>query len=270
MSVSPILAPLTGSAVIAFFGWRGVFWALTVAAAVALGLATFGLEETRPPEARRGSTWGGSFRTYLQLMLDVEFVGLTAVGAFGLATFLAYLGSASFVLIDHYGLTPSEFSLCFSLNAASFFGFSQLTGRLTQRYGLPSVIRVAASGLALAMVIEAALVLAGFDHLPVLIAGLFIGYGFLGLVLPTTMVMSLEHHGAVAGTASALSGALQMLIGAAVMAVGGLFGNGTAQPMIATIAACGVIAWVIALAVLRHPGGDRSAATPAPSPTSSA
>ena len=33
-SVSPILAPLAGSAVIAFAGWRGVFWAVTLAAVV--------------------------------------------------------------------------------------------------------------------------------------------------------------------------------------------------------------------------------------------
>src|SRR5581483_533999 len=145
---------------------------------------TFGLEETRPPEARRGASWGGAFRTYARLLQDIEFVGLTAVGAFGLATFLAYLGSASFVLINHYGLTPSEFSLCFSLNAASFFGFSQLTGGLTKRYGLPVVIRVAASSLALAMIVEAALVLSGYTQLPVMIVGLFIGHGFLGLVLP--------------------------------------------------------------------------------------
>ncbi|MEE4425586.1 MFS transporter, partial [Streptomyces sp. DSM 41528] len=35
-SVSPILAPLVGSAVIAFVNWRGVFWAVTLAALVAL------------------------------------------------------------------------------------------------------------------------------------------------------------------------------------------------------------------------------------------
>jgi DHA1 family bicyclomycin/chloramphenicol resistance-like MFS transporter len=251
MSVSPILAPSIGSFVIAGFGWRGVFWALTTAAAVALGLATFVLEETRPRLARGGSSWAGAVRSYGHLLKDRSFIGLTMVGGFGIASFFAYLGSAPFVLIDHYGLTRNEFSLCFSLNAASFFGFSQLTGMLTKKFGLALVIRVASAGLAVATAITAGLMLIGLDSLPVMIVGLFIGYGFLGLVLPTSAVLSLENHGAVAGTASALSGALQMVAGAAIMALGGLFGNETARPMIATIAVSAILAWGTAVAVLR-------------------
>ena len=260
MSVSPILAPSIGSFVIAAFGWRGVFWVLTGAAAIAIALATFVLEETRPAEARRGSSWIGAFRSYGTLLKDREFIGLTMVGGFGISSFFAYLGSASFVLIDHYGLTPNEFSLCFSLNAAAFFGFSQLTGLLTKRFGLPSVIRTASAGMALVMAITAGLVLAGADGLPVMIVGLFVGYGFLGLVLPTSAVLSLEKHGAVAGTASALSGALQMIVGAAIMAFGGLFGNATAKPMIATIAVAAVLAWATTLVSVRRAPVTKAAA----------
>jgi DHA1 family bicyclomycin/chloramphenicol resistance-like MFS transporter len=175
------------------------------------------------------------------------------IGAFGLSAFFVYLGSASFVLQNQYGLTATQFSLCFSLNAASFFGFSQLTGTLTKRYGLPPVIRIAVSGMALTMTVLTIVVLAGFDSLPVMIVGLFIGYGFLGLVLPTSAVLSLENHGAVAGTASALSGALQMMVGAGIMAIGGYFTDRGAQPMIALIGLCAILAWATAFVTLRKP-----------------
>ncbi len=88
MSVSPILAPGIGSFVIAAFGWRGVFWSLTVAAAVALALTTFELKETRPRDLRRGSSWIGAFRSYGHLLKDREFIGLTMVGGFGIAASL--------------------------------------------------------------------------------------------------------------------------------------------------------------------------------------
>jgi len=256
LSTSPILAPLFGSGIIAVIGWRGLFWALTAAALIALALAAFALEETRPHEARHGSSWGGALRACGVLFKDKTFMALTMVGGFGISTFFAYLSSAPFVLINHYGLTPTEFSLCFSLNAASFFGFSQLTGPLTKRYGLPAVIRMAVSGLALTMAILAGFVLAGFESLPVMMAGLFIGYGFLGLVLPTIAVLSLENHGAVAGTASALQGALQMITGAVVMAISGIFADGGAVPMIATIALCAILAWATTFAALRRPNRD--------------
>ena len=258
MSVSPILAPIFGSGVIALIGWRGVFWALTVAAVIALGLAVFALEETRPPEARRGSTWGSAFRAYGLLLKDRTFVGLSMVGAFGLSAFFVYLGNSPFVLREQYGLSEWQFSLCFSLNAASFFGFSQLTGTLTKRFGLAPVVRVAVAGMAAAMTILAAIMLSGFDTLPVMIVGLFIGYGFLGLVLPTAGVLSLEHHGAIAGAASALGGALGMMTGAVIMALAGLFAEWGAKPMVATIALCAVLGCATAYATLRT--GQREAA----------
>ena len=150
------------------------------------------------------------------------------------------------MITNHYGLTPTMFSLCFALNAAAFFGFSQLTARLTAKYGLTRVIRVAVSGFAIAMSIVAVLFVAGVDSLALMMIFLFIGYGFLGLVLPTTAVFSLENHGAIAGTASALIGALQFGVGAAVMAVSGVFADGAPKPMVIGIAISAVIAFTIA------------------------
>src|SRR6202165_4109598 len=51
-SVSPILAPLTGSGLIAAFNWRAVFAAVTIAALLGIVLLAFLLPETRPAAAR--------------------------------------------------------------------------------------------------------------------------------------------------------------------------------------------------------------------------
>jgi DHA1 family bicyclomycin/chloramphenicol resistance-like MFS transporter len=259
VSVSPLLAPLTGSFIIAAFGWRGVFWALTVAGGLALVLAATQLKETREIHHRAGSSWASAFAGYRKLLSDPTFLGLTFVGAFGVSSFFIYLASASFVIINHYGLSPTMFSLCFALNAAAFFGFSQLTARLTARYGLPRVIRVAVTGFAISMSIVAVLFLAGADSLALMMVFLFIGYGFLGLVLPTSAVLSLESHGAIAGTASALMGALQFVVGAAVMAVSGLFADGAPKPMVVAIALSALVAFAIARLTLR----DENARLPA-------
>jgi DHA1 family bicyclomycin/chloramphenicol resistance-like MFS transporter len=251
VSVSPILAPLTGSIIIAAFGWRGVFWALTVAGGIAFLLAATQLEETREAHHRADSSWATAFAGYRKLLMDPSFLGLTFVGAFGLSSFFVYLANASFVIIDHYGLSPTMFSLCFALNAAAFFGVSQFTARLTAKHGLPRVIRVSVAGFALSMAVLAVLFLAGADSLPLMMLFLFIGYGFLGLVMPTTAVLSMEHHGAIAGTASALMGALQFMVGAGVMALSGLVTNGAPKPMVICIALAAATAFVIARLTLR-------------------
>jgi len=262
VSISPILAPLTGSFIIAGFGWRGIFLALTAAGAIAFLLAATQLRETREIHDRADSSWARAFAGYGKLLTDAEFLGLTLVGAFGVSSFFIYLASGSFVIVSHYGLTPTMFSLCFALNAASFFGFSQLTAPMTARYGLTRVIHVSVSGLAIVMTIVAIVFLAGVDSLTLMMIFLFIGYGFLGLVLPTTAVLSLENHGAIAGTASALMGALQFVVGAAVMAVSGLFVNGAPKPMVIGIAISALIALVIARVTLPSENGRLPAAAP--------
>ena len=249
-SVSPILAPLTGSLIIESFGWRAVFWTVSGAAVLAVVLLATSLKETRPTEHRAKSSIRSALVGYRFLLGDRNFLGLTAIGGFGIASFFVYLANSSFILIDHYGLSPSIYSVFFSINAVAFIGMSQLTGFLTERFGLKRVVRVAVVGYATMMVVLLAVFASGVDRLDVLASLLFVGYGFLGLVIPTTSVLAMEEHGEIAGTASALMGTLHFAIGAAAMAVAGLFFDGTPLPMVAGITISAVIAFALAQVTL--------------------
>src|SRR5580704_97210 len=139
-SISPILAPLTGSFVIQLGGWRAVFWAVLIAAVV--GWAILGtLSETRPPAERARSTIRGAVAAYGLLLRDRHFLGLAFIGAFGISSFFVYLSNSPFVLIEHYHLSPRLYSVCFSVNAASFFAVAQFTGWLAARFGLRRLVR---------------------------------------------------------------------------------------------------------------------------------
>jgi len=251
VSVSPILAPLAGSALIAAGGWRAVFWAVTIAGVVSLLLALLQLEETRPAERRAETSWSSVLAGYRTLLADPAFMGLTFAGAFGMSTFFVYLAGSSFVLIGHYGLSPTVYSLFFGLNAVSFFGAAQLNGWLAKRFGMAAITRAAATGLAISMAGLVAVTAIGVERLDVMTAFLLIAYAFLGVVVPTTAVLALDHHGEIAGAASALMGSLQMVVGSAVMGLAGLFADGTPGPMIASMGACALICFVVTQLSLR-------------------
>ena len=259
-SVSPILAPLAGSLMVQFGDWRTIFWAITIIGVLGLLLIAFFLKETRPASDRLESSVGSAMQGYALLLKDRNFIGLSLIGAFGISSFMAYLANSSFILIDHYHLTPTLYSVMFSINAVSFIGVSQLTGVLTRRFGLNTVVRTSVSGFIVVMVALAALFLAGIDQLAVLAVLLFIGYGFLGLVVPTTAVLALENHGTIAGTASALMGTMQMVTAAIVMGVVGAFFDGTAKPMVIGIAACAIIAFALTRLTLKSTAGQPVAA----------
>jgi MFS transporter, DHA1 family, multidrug resistance protein len=260
VSISPILAPLTGSFVMGAVGWRGVFGLLTGVALIALLLAMTQLPETRPLELRSApSGWSTVFATYRRLLSDRTFMGLTAIGAFGMSAFFVYLGSAAFVLIDHYGLSPLQFSLLFALNAVAYMGIGQLSGPLTHRLGLIGAVRFAVAGFAVSLCSLAIAAALGATGLVTMVVLLFVGYGFLGIVQPTTMVLALEEHGAIAGTASALMGATRLMVGGATMASVGLLTRARPEPMLLGIAACALVSLLAALLTLRPERRARAA-----------
>lgn len=251
-SISPILAPLTGSVVISLADWRAVFWVVTIAAALGFIMIATMLPETRPQSLRVESGIGSALAGYKLLLGDWNFLALSFIGGFGIASFFVYLANSPFVLIGHYGLTPTLYSVFFSINAVSFFTVAQFTGKLAERFGLRRVVRIAVIGYFAAMAVLFALTASGVDRLDVLATCLFVAYGFLGLVIPTTAVLAMEEHGEIAGTASALMGTLHFVTGAAAVAAVGFFVDGTALPMVTGIAACALITFTLAQVTLRQ------------------
>ncbi len=250
-SVSPILAPLVGSGLIVPFGWRAVFVAVTLASVLSFLLVAFVLQETRPPEERVEVSVRSVLEGFGELFRDWRFLGLTFIGGFGMASFFAFLASSSFIYIGHFGLTPTQYGLTFSVNAISFIGASQFSGYLAERFGIARVVSVAVSCFTVATLALFAITAAGVDSLAVLVVMLFIANAWLGLVIPSTMVLSLEDHGPIAGMASALGGTLQMITGAVMIAAASAFFNGTALPMVTTIAVCAVAAFILTRLTLR-------------------
>ena len=245
ISVSPMLAPLSGAAIISAFSWRAIFVALLVAAAVSLALLKFAQPETLAVADRQTFRFSETLRGARTLLTDRSFLTLTFLGAFGMASFFVFLASAAFVYTGTYRLSPTQFSLAFAANAMAFIGASQLAGPLGKRFGAIGVMRGATLGFAIAVSALFALALIAPIGLATLIVGLALGNACLGLVIPTAMVMALDDHGDIAGLASSLGGTIQMLTGGAVVALMGPILSARPTPMIGVIAGCAVAALIL-------------------------
>jgi DHA1 family bicyclomycin/chloramphenicol resistance-like MFS transporter len=260
ISISPMLAPLAGSGLIAIGDWRLIFMVLVAAGALSILMTLFVQPETLPKQDRvpvnARTLWAGTRR----LVADPVFMGLTFVGGFGMASFFVFLASASFVYTGHYGLSPVGFSLAFAINAIGFFASSQFAATLGERFGMVRVVTWAVSGFLLFTVLLAGLVASGIDHLAVVIAFLILANACLGLVIPATMVMALDDHGDTAGLASSLGGMFQMLAGGVMTVLVGPFFDGSPLPMVAAIAICAVISFALMRLTLSAKGRAAAAA----------
>ena len=233
LGVAPILAPSLGSALLALTSWRGIFVVLALVALLMLVLAFVALPETLPVERRRPVSLVGSLRAYGSLFGDRLFIVMVLVAGLMFATLFAYISGASFVLQDLYGLTPQQFGLAFSANAVGMIAMTQLNPWLVKRFSPVSVLTfgvlLAVSGAVTLLI----LMLLGVDGWLAFMAPLFFVISAAGLSFPNAPAIALNRHGESAGTAAAMLGASQFMIGGAVAPLVGVFGNGTPVPMAA-------------------------------------
>jgi DHA1 family bicyclomycin/chloramphenicol resistance-like MFS transporter len=252
IAVSPMLAPLSGSALLAFGSWRLIFWALLVAAALSFFLIHYALPETLTDANRQRFDAATMRAGTAALLVDRPFLVMTFLAGFAFASFFVFIASASFVYTQEFGLTPTQFSLAFAVNAVGFFAASQFSSTLARRLGTLRMIRIATTGFALATFAGLAFGLAGLATLPVTMVALFLGNVFLGVILPTAQVQALEDHGSNAGLASSLGGTMQMVAAGVLVGLAGPFLDGTVVPMQAAIAVCGALALGLSLMIPRQ------------------
>jgi MFS transporter, DHA1 family, multidrug resistance protein len=252
IAVSPLLAPLSGAGLMAFGDWRLIFWALLLAAVLSFFLIHFAVPETLTDANRQRFDWASTVAGTKVLLADRGFMTMTFLAGFAFASFFVFIANASFVYTEDFGLTPTQFSFAFAVNAIGFFAASQFAAPLSQRIGTMRMITIASVGFAMATFAGFAFGLLGLASLPVTMTTLFIGNMFLGVILPTAQVQALEEHGSIAGLASSLGGTMQMVAAGVLVAVAGPFLDATITPMLGAIALCGLIALILSRMIPRQ------------------
>ncbi len=116
--IGPMAAPIFGGFLLRFTDWHGAFWALTVVGIVNLILA-FLLTETLSPEKRYQGSIFSSVSLLTGFLKQKSFMLTLIMFAIFTAPFMAYLSVSSFVYIEHFGLTPQEYSYFFAGSAGA-------------------------------------------------------------------------------------------------------------------------------------------------------
>ena len=235
LGVAPILAPSLGSALLNVTSWRGIFVVLAGAAVGLWVLAWRALPETLPSARRQQASPRASLRAYGRLFTDPMFLVMVAVAGLMFATVFAYVAGAPFLLQGRFGLSPQTFGLAFSSNAVGMILMTQLNPVLVGRFG---PIRVLSGGVLAALTGGVALLgtaLTDFGGLLGFMLPLFVVMSSAGLCFPNAPAIALSRHGDAAGTAAAVLGAAQFMIGGSVAPLVGALADGTALPLAAII-----------------------------------
>ena len=240
ITLAPLLAPMLGGYFAIWFGWRSIFWALVIFAFLVIALVLWQIPETLKPENRLPLHLGSTLKNYFSLCRNKEAMGLIFSGAFSFAGMFAFLTAGSFVYIDIYGVTPSEFGFLFGSNIVAMIVMTMLNGRLVKKVGSHAMLRF---GLTVQL-------LAGI--------GLFIGWwlgagiwgtvpfvvlfiGTISTIGSNSMGLLLSGYPRMAGTASSLAGTLRFGTGSLIGSLVAAMPDHTTWPMVFVMAGCSVL-----------------------------
>lgn len=264
MGAAPILAPSIGGAVLAFASWRWIFWIMAAYGLAAFVLVCVLLPDTLPRERRVRLSAIDQFRRYSHIARERGFITNSAVAGFGTFGFFAYIGGSAPVFIEGFGFAPAEYGILFGACAAGLIACSQINARLLPRFGTFGLLRAATLIDIAATAALLGVALSRWHNLVAILLPLFVFVSMAGFINPNATVGALSRHGAHAGSASALMGMGQFMLGAVSGLLVGVLTDGTARGM-AGLMLAGAIGMVVADRCRPRPYTDTAIGTDLPS-----
>lgn len=254
--IAPVVAPLIGGALLGPVGWRGIFWVLAVAGAVMVAGVVLLVPETLPPERRHGGGLKALISNLQYVVRNRHYLGYALAFVFGFGALFAYISASPFVVQNVLGLSPSQFSIVFAVNATGMVTAAMITTRLLGRVGARTLLRF---GVCLLLIGGAVLfctsalfctsVVFSSTNTWLILVPLFVAISSIGFIMGNATALAQGEVTNAAGTGSALMGAGQFGLAALVSPLVGIAGEDTAVPMAIAIPTFGVLA-AVALVLL--------------------
>ncbi|KGM48440.1 multidrug effflux MFS transporter [Pseudooceanicola atlanticus] len=222
MAIAPMLGPSIGGLMDAAFGWRANFVLYALSGLALLVLCYVDLGETNQNQS---TDFGSQFREYPELVTSRRFWGYALCAAFSVSTFHIFVSGAPLVVSAAFEMGTAELGAYMGTITLGFIIGSAISSRISRHFQLSTMMIVgrivAVTGLGLA----AALILMGYLSIPLFFGAMVLSGAGNGMTTPNANVgvMSIRPH--IAGSASGLSSALIVFVGALTTTVTGAVVN---------------------------------------------
>ncbi|KPQ05681.1 MAG: MFS transporter, DHA1 family, bicyclomycin/chloramphenicol resistance protein [Rhodobacteraceae bacterium HLUCCA12] len=245
LAVAPAISPAIGSVVLVAGGWRWVFVLMVLYGAALMLTVVLAMRETVARDLDRLAP-RMLLRNYRTLLGSGHFMLATGVVTGAIGTFYALAAILPFILMERVGLTPMEFGIGMMLQSGSF-----LTGAVVMRLLMArmNAYRLAAAGVGLILLGSIGalrLIWVEPDFLSVMLPVAIYAPG-IAFVMPAMTTSAMAPFPAIAGSASALMGFLQMASGLVAGMAAAILGDavlamGLFVPMLGALSALCYIA----------------------------
>lgn len=232
MVVMPMLSPMVGGELLIRFDWHSIFYLTLIFSTALLLLMWHFLPETLRRDASSGETTPTMSQGFAVLLRSRRFVGFAFNAAFVSVMFFSFIAAAPEIMVSVLQRPANEFGYYFVMIPFGFMSGSYIARRMSHRLGAYRMITLGSAlgiaGVSIALMLQ----LAGLHHPVSLFLPIALSTFGNGLSMPNAQAAALSVAPGLAGSASGLTGFLQMGLSALAAQIVALIYNATVYPML--------------------------------------
>lgn len=217
-ALAPAIAPVLGGWLHDQFGWRSVFWFLSIFGGLLVVMGFF-INETLHHEQRRSIHPASVMRVYISAILHKRFPALILCLSFSFGGLFLYIAGAPSVIYDFLGLGSDDFGWLFIPIVSGLIIGAAISSRLAHRWPAQKTISAGLLVMSVAMVANLVLVNIATAHIISLVSPLVLYVTGLAVMMPAITVLALDCLPTHRGTAASMQGFLQSVTNAAVASI---------------------------------------------------
>lgn len=215
--IAPVVAPVLGGLLTGTVGWRGIFCILLGVGVILLASSLL-FRESLPARRRSGQSVAKTFGNFGLILRNRKFMFYVLQLGFAQGILFSNIAAAPFIIQQHYGFSPLEFSIIFAVNSLALV----VAAPISMKFRKPQTgIMTSCAGMCLFSVAALAAMWSGCNfwvYETIMLILLFA----MGLTFPLTTTLAMDSERRYSGSASAILGAVCFAFGGIVSPIVGL------------------------------------------------
>jgi DHA1 family bicyclomycin/chloramphenicol resistance-like MFS transporter len=217
-ALAPAIAPVLGGWLHDQFGWRSVFWFLSIFGSLLI-LMGFLIKETLHREQRRSIQPAAVMRVYFGAVLHRRFPALILCMSLSFGGLFLYIAGAPTVIYDFLGLGSEDFGWLFIPIVTGLVLGASISARLAHYWPAHRTISTGFLVMTAAVALNLVMVNSATADIVTLVGPLVLYVAGLALMMPAITILALDCLPTHRGTAASMQGFLQSVTNALVASI---------------------------------------------------
>lgn len=222
LAVGPALAPTIGGLTMELAGWHAIFGVMILHCVAIVATVSLAMRETVERDLSRIRI-GALMQSYATLLRSPYFMSTSLVAAGAVGTIYSSAAILPFILMNRIGYSPAQFGLVMIIQSGSYFIGSMVVRVLLGRIGAYRLVPIGLVFIGAGCALLSVFCLTLEPAMPTIMGPVALYTFGIAFVMPATMTAALAPFPRIAGSASSLSGFLQMGMGLAGGSLAALF-----------------------------------------------